>query len=493
MRLTRKFIISLAIAIVVVLSINAVFRVKRESALFEGDIMRDARVMGRAIAGAAARIWQRAGEASAQDLVEDANERESELLIRWVWRDAPDGDPHAPAVGREALTHLNEPVVLRWRAPEAEHAAIYTYFPIDVMGGRAAAIEISESLAAESRYLGDTIRHVIIATSVLVAVCVGLALALGIVFIGRPVRRLVAHARRIGEGDLTSWLDLRQRDEIGELGTEMNAMCVRLAQARASVETEAAARQRALEQLRHADRLATVGKLAAGIAHEIGTPLNVITGHAQLITDEYPPDSAASINATIVADQARRVASIVRQLLDFARLRSPPTTTEDISLVASTTVSMLESLAQKRGVMLELAPLRPVRCRIDPGQLQQVMTNLVVNAIHASSRSGVVSIGVARVRAEPPADFPGGERDFACMWVEDRGVGIASENHDRIFEPFFTTKDIGEGTGLGLSVAYGIVREHGGWIDVDSAVGQGSRFSVYIPLEETHEPSPDSR
>jgi signal transduction histidine kinase len=121
--------------------------------------------------------------------------------------------------------------------------------------------------------------------------------------------------------------------------------------------------------------------------------------------------------------------------------------------------------------------------KIDPAQIQQVLSNLIVNAIHALPEGGTVTVRYGMKQAQPPADHGGSEEDYAFVEVTDDGIGIPEENLARIFVPFFSTKGVGEGTGLGLSIAHGIITDHGGWIAVRSTVGQGSTFSVYLPVE----------
>jgi signal transduction histidine kinase len=150
----------------------------------------------------------------------------------------------------------------------------------------------------------------------------------------------------------------------------------------------------------------------------------------------------------------------------------------------SETGALLGSLAQKRGVALEIeVPGAPAWARVDPAQMKQALANLVVNGIQAMLHGGRLTLRVERRRAEPPPGHEGAAGEFHRLDVCDQGIGIAAEDLSRVFEPFFTTKDVGEGTGLGLSVSYGIVREHGGWIAVDSAPGRGSRFSIFLPVE----------
>jgi signal transduction histidine kinase len=122
--------------------------------------------------------------------------------------------------------------------------------------------------------------------------------------------------------------------------------------------------------------------------------------------------------------------------------------------------------------------------QVDTSMIEQALTNLVVNAIQAMPTGGTISVRLGADVITPPADIEGPVAEYAYVCVEDQGVGMTSEQMTHAFEPFFTTKDVGEGTGLGLSVAYGIVRDHGGWIGVASEIGKGSRFSIYLPLAQ---------
>lgn len=466
MRLTRKLVLALSLAILVVLGINAAVRIRREVSFFQSEMSRDSRVLGRTVAGSVALIWQRVGQADAQALVEDANERETKFLIRWVWL----GDLASSAARLDAARidaiQRGEIVTQRAATPDGFDAA-YTYIPIEHAGKAAAAIEIRESLEAEAEYLRRSIVQTLITTTTLVCVCSALAFALGAILVGRPVRSLVQQARRIGEGDLSARLSLSQRDEMSDLAREMNSMCERLAQARERLESETAARVAAVEQLRHADRLTAVGRMAAGIAHELGTPLNVIVGHAQIVEEEQPETKEGM---RVIVEQARRVTTIIRQLLDFARPRAPDRMIQELHPIAGQVVTLLRSLAKKQGVELVLeGPEGPVSASVDAGQLHQALTNLVMNAIQSMPGGGVVRL---RVRSEG---------EDAVVDVEDEGEGIAPEVRPRIFDPFFTTKAPGDGTGLGLSVAYGMMKEHGGFIELTGRSEGGSRFSIHVP------------
>ncbi|MEO6951489.1 MAG: ATP-binding protein [Polyangia bacterium] len=221
--------------------------------------------------------------------------------------------------------------------------------------------------------------------------------------------------------------------------------------------------------LAHADRLATVGQLAAGVAHELGSPLQVISGRAQMIsTREIGPDETIE-SAQIIEAQTRRMSEIIRQLLDFARRRAPQTVRTDLATLARDVGRFLMPFAKKRSVMLEVEAGTPVEAAIDVGQMQQVVTNLVMNALQATPEGGRVTLRVATIG------------EAACLSVEDTGCGMSDEVQRRVFEPFFTTKDVGEGSGLGLSVTHGLVQQNRGSIEVVSSPGRGSTFSILVP------------
>jgi signal transduction histidine kinase len=262
-------------------------------------------------------------------------------------------------------------------------------------------------------------------------------------------------------------------------------MCQDLARARADVRRETEARLATLEQLRHADRLKTVGRLASGLAHEMGTPLNVISGRASLLIGEGLSPEEANASAVTIKTQADRITALVRQLLDFARRRPPKKEPLNLCDVVRETLDLLnpQSLKYKAKLSLETGD-SPVMACIDAGQIQQVIVNLVVNAMQALRDGGEVSVSVKGGDAVPPAGSSAKKGRFGQIAVSDNGAGIAEEDLQHLFEPFFTTKDVGQGTGLGLPIAYGIVQEHGGWIDVRSRPGQGSCFTLFLPLEE---------
>jgi signal transduction histidine kinase len=258
----------------------------------------------------------------------------------------------------------------------------------------------------------------------------------------------------------------------------MNAMSDALASALDKTAKETEARIKAVEQLRHAERLATVGRLAAGLAHELGTPLSIVSGHAQMIWGREVAGEAVVTSARAIDREADRMGRIVRQLLDFARRKGPEGSACNAIDVTSRCVALLRPMAEQYrvGTRLEV-PREPLRAAIDEDSLQHVLTNLAVNAVQAMQNGGTLRVVLSRA---PARQRPGDELvERVRIDVGDTGQGIAPEVLPHVFEPFFTTKQPGEGTGLGLAVVYGIVDDHRGWIEIDTGK-RGTTFSVFL-------------
>jgi len=249
---------------------------------------------------------------------------------------------------------------------------------------------------------------------------------------------------------------------------------------RRHVERERMQRRAAVEQLRHAERLNVIGTLAAGMAHEIGTPLNVISGAAELLEErEVTLERRTELTATILR-QTEKITALIRHLLEFGRRARTSTTEVAIDGPVASAVDMLAATARKRGVVLRFDARagERVRARATKHELEQVVSNLVLNGVQAMAHGGVLEVATAVTERD------GHER--ALITVTDQGRGIAKEHLPYIFDPFFTTKGVGEGTGLGLSVSYGIVSDWGGSFEVSSQPGVGTTFSVLLPVVESY-------
>ncbi len=295
----------------------------------------------------------------------------------------------------------------------------------------------------------------------------------------RPIRRLVVMAKAVGSGDFSNRLGLERRDEIGSLAFEMDTMCDQLQAAQLTAEAHIAA----LDQLRHSDRIATLGRLASSVAHELGNPLNVIELRAQLILsgDSMTPQEVQQ-SASVIVEQSRRMTRIIGEILSFARMQPAKISRLDLVSVVRKALMLSEHISKKHRTNTHVELAEPaIEIDGDADKLLQVIVNLVMNGVQAMPNGGTLTVRV-RDEARAPIDDPEGKvRDYVCIDVTDRGVGIAPESIGQVFEPFFSTKSADGGTGLGLSVAQGIAREHEGWIQVESQLGQGASFTVYLP------------
>jgi two-component system NtrC family sensor kinase len=326
----------------------------------------------------------------------------------------------------------------------------------------------------------------------------------------KPIDNLVVATERIAEGDLSHLVKEGSLEEISRLARAFNVMVESLRNSRDEIEMynrtlelKIAERTRELEaaqtQLVQSEKMSAIGELAAGVAHELNNPMGGILGYAQFALEKMSkatPDSvtAKDIEAqrkylSDIEQQARRCRSIIRNLLKFSRSSGNKEWEEfDLRSILEDTISLIQHQLDLGNIELatDFAKDLP-NLKGNASELQQVFTNLLLNALHAMPDGGEIRL---MTRLSPQlGEFSG------CVEVviEDTGSGIESDHLTKIFEPFFTTKDKEKGTGLGLSISYGIVKEHGGDIAVESKRGEGTKFTVVLPLESaaasTHEPS----
>lgn len=384
----------------------------------------------------------------------------------------PGGEVRAALRRDDRVTAL-EPV-----RPESVHESgrrvVRLSLPISGPDGARATLTLERSAVDGSSVIRDELGDQVLAAGALAVVMAVLAAVLGGVVIGGPLDRIVAQARRIGAGDFSQRLRSTGKDEIGMLKRELNAMCDRLVEANARIEEEASARIETLEKLRHLDRLRTVGTIASGIAHELGTPLNILLLRGQsLARGDLDPAEISDAGSAVVS-QVEKMSQIVRQLLEFARARgAPKAAAEELDLVAVArhASSLLSSLAKKHGVSISVEEKDRVKVRGDFGQIEQALTNLIVNGIQAMPEGGSLEVRVGS----------GPDGHGAMIEVIDQGDGLTDEVREKVFEPFFTTKPRSEGTGLGLHVARGIAQDHGGYIAVRAEPGRGATFALCLP------------
>jgi signal transduction histidine kinase len=284
------------------------------------------------------------------------------------------------------------------------------------------------------------------------------SLALGRVSISVPLEQLLGAMRRTRLRSLDERLYSERQDELGELGREFDAMMDRLVATRSALERQQARRHELEQQLARLDKLATVGQLAATLAHEIGSPLQVLVGRANALAErDHPPDKVRH-HAARIAEQGKRITDIVEKLLGYARRRPHARQLLDVRQAAEVVVDLLSHDAERRELRLRLHPaVDETIALIDHDQLQQAILNLVRNAFDASEAGGEVEVEVRR--ADP----------WIEVVVRDHGVGITHEHLGQVTEPFFTTRASEGGTGLGLSVVKSIALSHQGELEFRSS------------------------
>lgn len=319
-----------------------------------------------------------------------------------------------------------------------------------------------------------------------------------------PLHELVGATRTLGEGDLGQVAPVWSGDEVGQLAQAFNEMAAKLKASYEGLEEKVEARtselKRSQAQLLQAAKLASIGELVGGIAHEINNPTGVIVMRAATLMEDA---KALGLSEDLLNDieviqrQSNRLATITSGLLQFSRQSPFSSKPTDVNAVVSRPVSFVEPTLRNRGIAcrLDLRDDLPL-VSADATRMEQVLLNLYTNAIDAMPGGGELTIRTRHIpeleteeKEQPTAESPkmialgeDGKGDWVMISVRDTGGGIQSENLTRIFDPFFTTKEVGKGTGLGLAISYGIIQEHGGRIEAESRWGQGAEFRIYLPV-----------
>jgi signal transduction histidine kinase len=315
----------------------------------------------------------------------------------------------------------------------------------------------------ESHMRSTLLRAGVLQTLALVLLVMGSALVISVLVV-RPVARLAQAVRRTADGDLDSRVPVERDDELGRLAQDFNAMAERLRAARREIERSHH------ENMERAERMASLGELAASLAHEVRNPLSGLSGAVQVLGEHFAGDPKRREVVEEMGTQIQRLGKAVDDLLSFARPARPALRLVDLNVGVGEVISLMKKHAARCRVAVTFTPAAASSdVFADAEQVRQVWVNLMLNAFQAMPNGGTLEV---RVEAS--------DTTVEVAFV-DSGSGIPEEIRDRIFRPFFTTKHTG--TGLGLAICDRIVRDHGGSIDVVSAPGEGSCFTVSLPRD----------
>ncbi len=282
----------------------------------------------------------------------------------------------------------------------------------------------------------------------------------------QPVRHLVSASGEWAKGNLDFRVKTTGRDEIAQLTETFNVMASSLK------ERDEQLKEYTSRQMMKSERLATLGQLAAGVAHEINNPLGAILMYTHLALEDTKEGDILHKNLEKAVTEASRCKDIVKGLLDFARQTEPKVEQTDVNEIIERTLTIVENQALFQNVKInEFLHSSLPKVLIDVSQMQQVFTNIVLNAAEAMEGKGELTITTRLLY----------DGEYVEIEFIDTGCGIEPEIREKIFDPFFTTKEVGHGTGLGLAVSHGIVDRHKGTIEVKSEPGKGSRFIIRLP------------
>lgn len=304
-----------------------------------------------------------------------------------------------------------------------------------------------------------------------------------------PLQKMVVATQEIARGDLSHKVGVQSKDEIGTLADSFNQMTENLKIANQkliewgkTLEKKVEERTKELTEMQshliQSEKLASLGKLAAGIAHEINNPLGGILIYSHLLLEETNKNSPHYENLKKIVKETSRCKDIVKGLLEFARPKEPETSQVDINDIVESSLAIMErqALFQNIKIKKSYAPDMP-RIVADSAQLQQVFMNIILNAAEAMDGNGILTLSTAL----------DGDKTHIEVKFSDTGHGIKEEDKRRLFEPFFSTKEVGKGTGLGLAISYSIIQKHNGTIEVESEIEKGSTFTVRLPVTRERE------
>lgn len=485
MQVWTKLTLGFAATAIAIVGLYGLYQLRHEAADLRQAAVRDVRLIGTAVRVATENALRDRQDADVREIVEALELRDSavDLMVlnvdgivttgQWV------GSTEGTVRQAVAESQVSRRSVVRFEGTLGL-SYLVGVFPIESdRGDRIGTLAVVRELDELRRDLSAEVRATVLALGTLV---MGLTVAgwlLAYVHVRRPLVGLVGAMRSVRGGDLSAKASVDRADEVGAAISEFNTMVADLAEARERLVSEGQARKVLETNLQRLDKLATVGQLSASVAHEVGSPLQVLNGRARALAARADLPADVRRTADVLARESDRITRIVERMLSYSRKTAPSVSDARLTTHVRHIIELMAPEARRRGVRLTFVSANELpRARVDVAQVQQVVMNLISNALQSTPGGGEV-----RVALEPASysTVAGGTVPSVLLRVDDTGEGMPDDLLQHVFEPFFTTRSRSGGTGLGLSVVRAIVDAHAGRISVSSRVGEGTRFSVHFP------------
>ncbi|MGQ9508383.1 MAG: sensor histidine kinase [Thermodesulfobacteriota bacterium] len=391
-----------------------------------------------------------------------------------------------PTDSKTRIYHIESQSVMGLINPIYNEPSCFSCHPqtINVLGVLDTTISL-ESFEKEKAQIYNRMIVSGVISVIILTLCLSLLLTR---FVNQPIHKLLTATKQAAQGNLDQSVNIRAQDELGELSNSFNHMIAELKRSRDAikewtqtleqrVEERTRELQQVQDQLIRAGKMAALGELAAGVAHEINNPLTGVLTFSSLMLKKVDENHPWKKDLENIVQQTTRCRNIVRGLLDFARQRKPDKREWDVHALIERTINLVENQARFQDIKIkrEFKADMP-KLNVDADQIQQVFMNILINAADAMGENG----GTLTIRTNS-------YEQTAEISFTDTGCGMSKEHLSKLFTPFFTTKETGKGTGLGLAISYGIIQNHGGEIEVESELGKGSTFRIKLPVEKPEE------
>lgn len=480
MSLSARLTLALSLAALILFGSVGTWQLRAEEHDLRRAVRHDMQLLGRSL------------QVAFENALRDRQEEDVQETLRELERIDPRVDVFVyDAAGAQIAASTGAVERSRWLAARPESSELYfvdaegplrveLLVPLELTRSAVpATLVVVRPLDDMRSDLAATRRRVLLSVAGFVALVAILSMTLSRLWVGAPLARMVRHMRRVRGGDLSPFASTPRGDEVGQTVREFEALVADLRDAKTRLEAEGEARQRLEQGLREVDKHATIGRLAAGVAHEIGSPLQILEGRLAALDGKADDPTETRRIARIVLAQAQRITRIVSRLTDLARRRPVRTLAFDAARPVRSVVELLEGEARRRGVTLSVSTETSLPTLDgDPDAVQQLTLNLVRNSLQATDTGGRIDVSVSRATF---ASAGGRVRDAVRIDVTDDGCGMDDSTRLRVFEPFFTTRAAEGGSGLGLAVVKGIVEEMGGRVEVRSEPSRGTTVIADLP------------